>query len=83
MEYLLIMDRRALALRICQACFCSDVALKSASLKALLSFDGTTQPVSPTIILASPTSVETQGTPVAIASPMTFGKPSSLELRQR
>ena len=38
--------------------------------------DGTTQPVSPTIAAESPTSVTTQGTPHAIASPTTRGKAS-------
>ncbi len=37
-------------------------------------------PVLPTIAAESPTSVTTQGTPQAIASPMTFAEPSPYAL---
>jgi len=53
--------------------------LSKPSARALGLLGGTTTPVSPTIQDESPTSVTTQGTPIAMASPMTFGKPSPKE----
>ena len=44
--------------------------------RALGSRGGTITPTSPRIRVASPTSVETQGTPQAMASAKTLGKPS-------
>src|SRR5438105_3757468 len=44
--------------------------------KASGSREPTMTPVSPTMCAESPTSVATQGTPQAIASPITLGKPS-------
>ena len=52
------------------------IAIKIASANACGFLGGTTQPVSPTMNAASPTSVVTQGVEQAIASAKTLGKAS-------